>query len=100
MTDKFILSNFNPEEVSDIISEQVLAKVLHVIKSELKRDVSAPVLLKPREAAQLISMSESFVRKLVREGKLSASYPGSDLMIIRSELLEYIESRTVKKNPK
>lgn len=93
--EKLFLSNIELEELSAAITADVLEKLLPVILAEIKKETS-PIYIKPRQAGELISMSGSFVRKLVHKGELTGYFPGSDLRIKRSELIKYMESRGTK----
>lgn len=69
-------------------SERLLEELLAEVRGLRERlDATAlPTVLKPERAAQELSISESKLRQLIREGKLFTCLVGKAKMIPRSEI--------------
>lgn len=93
-----ILASFDPDEWAKKVAELVLQTLNeNTPQKACDTGTSEQLFLKPSAAGKIIDHGPDFIRKLVKQGHLTAHYPGSDLVISKQELLEYMERKKIER---
>ncbi|MEZ5044431.1 MAG: helix-turn-helix domain-containing protein [Saprospiraceae bacterium] len=98
LQDKLILSTIDMDELTNRITSAVLDALADLPQQNANAVINEdPQFLKPTAAGKLIGYGKDFIYKLIKEGLINAYYPGSDVVVLKSELLEYMERKKIEK---
>ncbi len=91
--ERVLMTNLTPDELRDLIADVFTSLIKN--QNAAQDNVpgpAAPIHVTKREAARLLSCSQSTVSNLARAGKLKRFYAGKSVRFLRTEVLSLIKS--------